>query len=219
MGEVKVFGAFPSPFAYRVEWALLHKGIKYEYIEEDLRNKSPLLLKCNPVNKKIPVFLHGGKSISESLIILEYIEETWKENPLLPQDPFERANARFWAKFAEEKCASMVRTAYRSEGEEQKKAVEESVEVLKILEEELKGREFFGGESVGFVDLVVGWIPHWVPVLEEVGGFKLLDAHIFPSLQAWCERFLKAPFIKEKLPPTERMLVYYTNIRNGLLNK
>ncbi|XXG50613.1 hypothetical protein AAC387_Pa02g4587 [Persea americana] len=110
MGEVKVLGAFISCFAYRVEWVLLHKGIKYEYIEEDLQNKSPLLLKCNPV--------------MESHIILEYIDETWKENALLPEDPFERAKARFWSKFADEKCLCSARTACVSEGKEQEKAVE-----------------------------------------------------------------------------------------------
>ncbi|XXG50625.1 hypothetical protein AAC387_Pa02g4596 [Persea americana] len=219
MGEVKVLGAFPSPFAYRVEWALLHKRIKYEYIEEDLKNKSPLLLKCNPLYKSIPVLLHGVKPIAESLIILEYIDETWRENPLLPQDPFEKAKARFWAKFAEEKCLRSIRAAFCSEGKEQEKAVEESLEALRNLEEELNGKEFFGGESVGFLDLVVGWIPHWLPVLEEVGGCKLLDAESFPSLHAWCNRFLNTPFIKEKLPPSERLFVYYTNVREEELNK
>ncbi|RWR74777.1 putative glutathione S-transferase [Cinnamomum micranthum f. kanehirae] len=219
MEEVKLLGAFPSPYAYRVEWALLHKGIKYEYIEEDLKNKSPLLLKCNPVHKKVPVLLHGEKSITESLVILEYIDETWKEKPLLPQDPFERAKARFWAKFAEEKCASVMPFVFCSEGEEHKKAAEEAREVLKILEEELKGKEFFGGVSVGFVDLVLGWIPHWLPVMEGVSGVKLLDADTFPAIYAWAERFLKVPFIKEKLPPSDGMLVYFTNIWRGLLNK
>ncbi|XXG50626.1 hypothetical protein AAC387_Pa02g4597 [Persea americana] len=156
MEEVKLLGAFPSPFGYRVEWALLHKGIKYECIEEDLKNKSPLLLKCNPVHKKIPVLLHGGKSVTESLVILEYIDETWKEKSLLPQDPFERAEARFWAKFAEEKCASAMPIVFSSEGEEHKKAVEEAREVLKILEEELKGKEFFGGVCAGFCGFGVG---------------------------------------------------------------
>ncbi|XXG50623.1 hypothetical protein AAC387_Pa02g4594 [Persea americana] len=219
MEEVKLLGAFPSPYAYRVEWALLHKGINYEYIEEDLKNKSPLLLKCNPVHKKIPVLLHGGKPITESLVILEYIDETWKEKPLLPQDPFERAKGRFWAKFAEEKGASAMPIVFCTEGEEHRKAVEEAREVLKVLEEELKGKEFFGGVCVGFVDLVLGWIPQWLPVMEEVSGVKLLDADAFPSLYAWAERFLKVPFIKEKLPPSDRMLVYFTNIRRELLNK
>ena len=108
---------------------------------------------------------------------------------------------------------------FSSEGEEYKKAVEEAREVLKILEEELKGKEFFGGVCAGFVDLVLGWIPHWLPVMEEMSGVKLLDADAFPSLYAWAERFLKVPFIKEKLPPSDRMLVYFTNIRRELLNK
>ena len=109
MGEVKVLGAFASCFACRVEWALLCKGIQYEYIEENVSNKSALLLKCNPVYKKVPVFLHGAKPIAESLFILEYIDETWNKKPLLPQDPSQRAKARFWgAKFADEKVTELV---------------------------------------------------------------------------------------------------------------
>ncbi|KAH7528641.1 hypothetical protein FEM48_Zijuj05G0093700 [Ziziphus jujuba var. spinosa] len=67
------------------------------------KKQEPLASQCNPVRRKVPVFVQDGKPFAESLVILEYIDEVWKENPFLPHDPSERAIAHFWAKFADEK--------------------------------------------------------------------------------------------------------------------
>jgi glutathione S-transferase len=101
--EVKVFGIVGSPFSTRVEIALKLKGVEYKYENEESGNLSDTLKKYNPVYKKVPVFVHNDKPISESFVILEYIDETWKQNPILPSDPYKKALARFWSNFIDDK--------------------------------------------------------------------------------------------------------------------
>ena len=101
--ELKLYGSWASPFCLVVEMALQLKGIPYTYQEENIADKSESLLRHNPIHKKIPVLLHNGRPIAESLVILEYIEETWKETSLLPSDPYERARFRFWIAFLYDK--------------------------------------------------------------------------------------------------------------------
>jgi glutathione S-transferase len=98
--KVILHGSFASPYSKRIELALRLKSIPYQFVQEDLQNKSQTLLRYNPVHKKIPVLVHNGKPISESLFIIEYIDETWSNGPhILPEDPYRRSKVRFWANY------------------------------------------------------------------------------------------------------------------------
>ena len=61
------------------------------------------------MNKQLPVLIHRGKPICESLIIVEYIDEVWNhKSPLLPSDPYKRAHARFWGDYIEKKVSNFI---------------------------------------------------------------------------------------------------------------
>lgn len=78
--------------------ALNLKSVEYELIEETFVPKSELLLKLNPVFKKIPVLIHNDKPISESLITVQYINDVWTSGPsIVPANPYDRAIASFWS--------------------------------------------------------------------------------------------------------------------------
>ena len=105
--EVVLLDLKVSPFAARVRIALEEKGITYESKVEDLSNKSSTLLKMNPVHKQIPVLIHNGRPICESMIIVQYIDQVWSQkSSLLPSDPYRRAHARFWADYIDKKASS-----------------------------------------------------------------------------------------------------------------
>ena len=74
---MKLLGFWASPFVVRVRIALNLKSVGYECLDEVLGSKSELLLKSNPVYKRIPVLIHEGKPICESMIIIEYVDEVW----------------------------------------------------------------------------------------------------------------------------------------------
>ncbi|KAG6643314.1 glutathione S-transferase U8-like [Carya illinoinensis] len=210
--ELSLLGMWASPFSCRVKIALKLKVVQYKYVEEDLFNKSPLLLKYNPIDKKVPVLVHNGNPLLESLVILEYIDETWQGYPIFPKDPYERAVARFWAKFIDDKLLPAIRRACWGEEKGREKAVEEATELLQLLEMELKEKRFFGGETIGLVDIVADTLSLWLTSFEEGSGVELMTREKFPKLSKWSHEFASTSAVKENLPPKDELTVFLKSL-------
>ncbi|XP_022725639.1 glutathione S-transferase U10-like [Durio zibethinus] len=210
--EVVLIGTWPSAYCKRVELALKLKGIPYEYIEEDLENKSRLLLQCNPVHKKVPVLVHNGKPIAESLVILEYIDEHWSNtaSKLLPADPYLRAKIRFWANYHDQKIMPAILPIVLSEGNEREKAIEDYNELLKVfvqgIEKDLPTKApFLNGNSLGFLDIIVGTVACNYQAFHEAVTV-ILEPAKNPTFFSWVTAMKEHPLVKEILPPHDEMV-------------
>uniref|UniRef100_A0A453QEQ4 glutathione transferase n=1 Tax=Aegilops tauschii subsp. strangulata TaxID=200361 RepID=A0A453QEQ4_AEGTS len=111
--ELKLLGWWApgvSPYVLRAQMALAVKGLSYDYLPEDRWSTSDLLIASNPVYKKVPVLIHNGRPVCESLLILEYLDDAvglaGNGKPILPADPYSRAVARFWAAYVNDKVSS-----------------------------------------------------------------------------------------------------------------
>ncbi|OIW20413.1 hypothetical protein TanjilG_11104 [Lupinus angustifolius] len=211
--DVKLIGAWASPFVWRARVALNFKSVKFESIEETMGPKSQLLLESNPVYKKIPVLIHAGKPISESLIIMQYIDETWTSgSSILPSDPYDRAIARFWAYYFDDKLSPTIRSISVAQGDEKKKLIKELGEGIVLVEDALKkiskGKDYFGGDQIGYLDIVFGSIFPWLRVVETLNEVKLVDEATTPGLVNWGEKYPKHDVVKDVLPEHEKLIEY-----------
>ncbi|MED6143260.1 hypothetical protein PIB30_004765 [Stylosanthes scabra] len=211
--NVILFGFGVSPFCGRVKVALAEKGVSYEEREEDLcGGKSEQLLKYNPIYQKVPVLLHDGKPVLESSIIVTYIDEVWPSNPLLPNCAYERAKARFWTDYIDKKVFDTARGIWLSKGgEEQEVAKKDFIEILKQLEEALGEKDFFGGDSFGYVDVIAIPLTTWFSACEKFGGFKVED-HC-PKISAWTKRCFQRPTVVKSLPDPENVYQFTIQFR------
>ena len=93
---MKLYGFFRSSAAFRVRIALNLKGLAYDQEFIHLRKNaqsSPDYLKLNPQGL-VPTLVDDGQVLSQSLAIIEYLEETHPTPPLLPRDAAGRARVR-----------------------------------------------------------------------------------------------------------------------------
>ncbi|KAI3943426.1 hypothetical protein MKW98_004893 [Papaver atlanticum] len=218
-GVVVLLDIWGSTYGMRIRIALAERGIKYECIEEEnILVKSPLLLKMNPVYKRVPVLIHNGKPICESLLILEYMDQVWKHKSpaLLPSDAYQRGLARFWAAYVDAKIyEGSAKKVWMSGGEEQEKASKDFIDCLKVIEKELGEKLYFSGEEeMGFVDVALIPLYCYFFPLEMFGKFSVETE--CPKLMNWAKQCMKKESVSQSLARPQRIYEAMLDFRKTL---
>jgi glutathione S-transferase len=96
--------------------------------------------------------------------------------------------------------------------EEKAEKIANTLAALELLEGAFEkisgGKDYFGGDSIGFVDVTLGSQLAWIKAVERISGAKLLDETKVPLLVQWVNRFLELAFVKSVLPTVEKVEEY-----------
>ena len=180
---IKLYDADRCPYCARVRIILAEKGIDYEAVVVDLRDRPSWIYEKNPLGK-VPVLEEDGLVLPESAVIMEYLEECYPKPPLWPADPAERAEGRLLV----ERFDSLSRPYYSlRRGEED--ARDRLDDQLALLDDRLGERPFLTGQEFGLAD--VAYLP-WILRAESSLG---VDLDIHPALAAWVERAAERPSV------------------------
>jgi maleylpyruvate isomerase len=92
----RLYTYYRSTAAWRVRIALALKGLRYEAVPVHLRKDEQLAADYRAISPQalVPTLTSGEQFLGQSLAIIEYLEETHPEPPLLPADPVARARVR-----------------------------------------------------------------------------------------------------------------------------
>ncbi|UVC12787.1 maleylacetoacetate isomerase [Mesorhizobium onobrychidis] len=100
MSDLVLHNYYRSSTSHRVRIALEMKGMTYQYVPHHLRHGEhlePAYLSVNPQGLVPALILGDGTLLTQSLAIIEFLDETRPEPPLLPQDARGRARVRMLA--------------------------------------------------------------------------------------------------------------------------
>ena len=93
---MKLYNYFRSSASYRVRMALELKGLDYDYVPVHLVRREQLAPAYAAVSPQqlVPALEVDGQVLTQSMAIIEFLDETHPQPPLLPADPWARARVR-----------------------------------------------------------------------------------------------------------------------------
>jgi len=210
------------PYAHRTVLYLARKNIPVEIINIYLKNKPEWYCKINPMGQ-VPAFEEqGGKVVTESTVIAQYLDDIFPECTVLPKDPYKKAQQKILA----ERLSPIVPTFYAAaRNSNDPKAIEENkqkmIKAFENAEDSLKA-DFFGGEKASYADYMI-----W-PFIERVHYLTQLQAdnvpfgandfpgnEKFPKLTSWFKRMMELPEVKIAHAPTDKIGAYWQSYRDG----
>jgi len=215
MADITLFGAHLSPYVRKVRLTLAYKKLPYKHVSViPFLPEQPQEFKDNSPLGKIPLFKVGDQYLSDSSVIVSFLEREYTDSPLLPANNIQAAKALWFEEYADSRIVSVVGghlfaekilapTLFKraSNQEEIDLAINEELpEIFSYLEGQLQN-EYLVGNQLTVADIAV------------CGAFISMmhcdvycDADRWPKVAAYIDRVTTEEIFKQVLNE-ERMVM------------
>ena len=206
-GKITFLNMRFCPFAQRAALLLIAKNVDFNIVNVNLKKKPEWFLEANPFGMVPTLVMPDNKSIIESDICADYVDDVFGDEKLTHQDPLKKAQDKVTVALFAKCWGAWYGIMFNEPGTEKyNQAIQNYLTAYGRIEKLLKGKNtkfFFGDEKPGMVDYMI-----W-PFLERYGASirmfpdTKLDAEVFPTVLAWRERMFQDPVVKTYLVPDE----------------
>jgi len=218
MSVTKLYNAWFCPFGQRAWIALIHKGVDFEYVEQNPYDKTPEWLAVNP-RGLVPTIVNNGHSVYDSFICVEYVDEAWPNSKnLLPKDPYQRAWARIWSDHISKKIVPSYYAVLMKKNEEEREHYKQELLTAVSLISDNMSEEgpFFLGTDFGMVDIMLAPFAQRLDVvMKHFRNFGIPDNEMFARYHRWWKAVQEVPSFKATVQPEEKLRNLYQRYADG----
>jgi glutathione S-transferase len=201
MTQLTLISTLTCPYVQRAAIALREKGVAFDIQYVDLQNKPDWFLAISPLGK-VPVLRINRPGepeaiLFESMVILEYLEETADGPKLHPADPLAKARRRGWMEFGNVVLGDVRKVVQAADDAELAKAAAVLGAKLTRIDAEMTG-PLFAGEAFSAVDAVFAPPFRELDLAESLTGRRLVDCP--PKVVAWRKALAERASVQQAVP-------------------
>jgi len=209
---MKLINLAHSPYAARVRMVAYAKGIELEYVApEGFRSEA---FKQFNILGKVPVLDTGSRLIPESIVIMDYLEDSFPEPALRPADPEQRALMNIFYRFTDVYIQPVLLPLFRQLGANPRDqdAIAADIEALQgqlqLLDELLERFERYGHSNLDLADCALAPVMYFVVAVPTMlSGIDVLkDVPRVANWWQWVQQ--QAPAAKALAEIEEGMKVF-----------
>lgn len=198
-GKNILYMTYRSPYARKVRVVMLEKKIPFDEVSVDFAEKPAALLKANPFGSIPTLVASDGTVLSDSTLILHYLEEVFPDYSLVTKNVPDRWQIWNWEELSDRLCDSGVAVFHATSDEKQLEAKRAKMQhtaemVLALAEAALQKKNYLAGEY-SLADIALATTIEWMRFRLD---FKLSDD--LTHVKDWLARLGERETFKNTMP-------------------